>query len=159
MKESGIVELKAKLLLLKEKLLQRKDQLLQKRTPVQEKPEHTNGENVSIFRKIWNVVRILCLALYRLRALILAIPVIFLALKLAAYNSEHLPLLVGLNLQTTGEFAKTISRQTAVTMPLFITGGCLTLTIFSRKMLYPWLISLFSLAIPVMLLITNLYPA
>jgi hypothetical protein len=99
------------------------------------------------------------MAAYRLRAVFLAIPVIFLALRLAAYNSEHLPLLVGLNLQSNGEFAKTISRQTAVTMPLFLTGGCLALMCFSRKTLYPWLISLFSLAIPVLLLLTNMYPA
>jgi hypothetical protein len=29
----------------------------------------------------------------------------------------------------------------------------------SRKTLYPWLISIFSLIIPVLLLITNMYPA
>jgi hypothetical protein len=117
------------------------------------------GYSRSTFRKIWDVIRILCLAVYRLRSVFLAIPVILVALRLAAYNSEHLPLLVGLNLQTTGEFAKTISRQTAVTFPLFLTGGCLVLTFLSKKSLYPWLISIFSLAIPIMLLITNMYPA
>ena len=82
-----------------------------------------DGYSRSTFRKIWDVIRILCLAVYRLRSVFLAIPVILVALRLAAYNSEHLPLLVGLNLQTTGEFAKTISRQTAVTFPLFIING------------------------------------
>ena len=118
-----------------------------------------DGYSRSTFRKIWDVIRILCLAVYRLRSVFLAIPVILVALRLAAYNSEHLPLLVGLNLQTTGEFAKTISRQTAVTFPLFLTGGCLVLTFLSKKSLYPWLISIFSLAIPIMLLITIMYPA
>ena len=118
-----------------------------------------DGYSRSTFRKIWDVIRILCLAVYRLRSVFMAIPVILVALRLAAYNSEHLPLLVGLNLQTTGEFAKTISRQTAVTFPLFLTGGCLVLTFLSKKSLYPWLISIFSLAIPIMLLITNMYPA
>ena len=118
-----------------------------------------DGYSRSTFQKIWDVIRILCLAVYRLRSVFLAIPVILVALRLAAYNSEHLPLLVGLNLQTTGEFAKTISRQTAVTFPLFLTGGCLVLTFLSKKSLYPWLISIFSLAIPIMLLITNMYPA
>ena len=117
------------------------------------------GYSRSTFQKIWDVIRILCLAVYRLRSVFMAIPVILVALRLAAYNSEHLPLLVGLNLQTTGEFAKTISRQTAVTFPLFLTGGCLVLTFLSKKSLYPWLISIFSLAIPIMLLITNMYPA
>ena len=118
-----------------------------------------DGYSRTTLQKIWDVIRILCLAVYRLRSVFLAIPVILVALRLAAYNSEHLPLLVGLNLQTTGEFAKTISRQTAVTFPLFLTGGCLVLTFLSKKSLYPWLISIFSLAIPIMLLITNMYPA
>lgn len=109
--------------------------------------------------KIWDVIRVLFLVVYRLRAIFMAVPVIIVALRLAAYNAEHLPLLVGINLQTTGEFAKTISRQTAVTFPLFITGGCLVMTFLSRKNLYPWLISIFSLAIPLLLLITNMYPA
>ena len=89
----------------------------------------------------------------------MAIPVIFVALRLAAYNSEHLPLLVGLDLQSTGEFARTISRQSAVTFPLMITAVCLALMCFSRKTLYPWLISVFSLAIPLLLLVTNSLPA
>ena len=118
-----------------------------------------DGYSRTTLQKIWDVIRILCLAVYRLRSVFMAIPVILVALRLAAYNSEHLPLLVGLNLQTTGEFAKTISRQTAVTFPLFLTGGCLVLTFLSKKSLYPWLISIFSLAIPIMLLITNMYPA
>ena len=116
-------------------------------------------DNRTTLQKIWEVIRILCLALYRLRSVFFAIPVILVALRLAAYNSEHLPLLVGLDLQTTGEFAKTISRQTAVTFPLFLTGGCLVLTILSKKTLYPWLISVFSLVVPILLLVTNMYPA
>lgn len=119
----------------------------------------SDAESTSTLRKIWNVIRILALAAYRLRAVFLSIPVIFVALRLAAYNSEHLPLMVGLDLQTTGEFAKSISRQTAVTFPLFLTGGCLVLVFLSKKTLYPWLISVFSLVIPILLLITNMYPA
>lgn len=117
------------------------------------------AEKKSLFFKILEVVKILCLVIYRLRSLFLAIPVIFMALRLAAYNSEHLPLLVGLDLQTTGEFARTISRQAAVTFPLFITGACLVLMCFSKKTLYPWLISVFTLVIPIVLLFTNMYPA
>lgn len=126
-----------------------------------EKPERLPDEpdNRSTFSKIVEVIRIICLVMYRLRAIFLSIPVIFAALKLAAYNSEHLPLLVGLDLQTTGEFAKTISRQAAVTFPLMLTGACLVLMCFSKKTLYPWLISVFSLTIPLLLLITNMYPA
>lgn len=147
MKESGDIKQRISLFFHKEN---KEQQVSESEVP--EKPK-------GVLAKIWDVIRILCLVLYRLRGILMAIPVILVALRLAAYNAEHLPLLVGINLQTTGEFAKTISRQTAVTFPLFITGGCLVMTFLSRKNLYPWLISIFSLAIPVLLLITNMYPA
>ena len=148
MKESGNFDLKSKLPFLENVHI-----------PKIQLPEKPQMEEADTKTKIFEVIRILCLVIYRLRSLFFAIPVIYLALRLAAYNSEHLPLLVGIDLQTTGEFARTISRQTAVTMPLMLTGGCLVTMFFSRKTLYPWLISIFSLAIPVLLLITNMYPA
>lgn len=150
MNESGSFDLKSKLPLLKNISLKKSQE------PAPERPE---SQPMDTKTKVLEIIRIIFLALYRLRSVFLAIPVIFLALRLAAYNSEHLPLIVGLDLQTTGEFAKTISRQTAVTMPLFLTGGCIALMFVSKKTLYPWLISLFSLAVPVLLLITNMLPA
>lgn len=160
MKESGSFDLKSKFSFLnKLKFWQKEDKASE---PDQNQPEtvtEMNGDAQKPRNKFLEVTRIVCTVVYRLRAVFLSIPVIIAALRLAAYNSDHLPLLVGLNLQTTGEFAKVISRQTAVSVPLFITGGCLLLTFFSRKTLYPWLISVFSLAIPVLLLITNTYPA
>lgn len=97
--------------------------------------------------------------LFRLRKIVLAAPVVYYALKLAAYNGEHLPEQVGLNLQSTGDFAMTIARSMAVTGPLALTGVCLLMMFFSRKALYPWAISVFTLALPLLLLISNLYPA
>lgn len=146
MKESGSFDLKSKF-----PLFNKKNQ----ENPAPETEQEPRRKKNTVLE----VFRILFLAAFRLRAVFLAIPVVFVALRLAAYNSEHLPLLVGLDLQSTGEFARTISRQTAVTMPLFLTGGCLVLTCFSRKTLYPWLISVFSLVVPVLLLLTNMYPA
>lgn len=155
MKESGAFDLKNKLPLLKNIHLKKE---AESEAPRQEVSE-PQGETLQPKNKVWEVIRVLFLAVYRLRAIFLAIPVLFVALRLAAYNSEHLPLLVGLDLQSNGEFAKVISRQAAVTMPLLLTGGCLALTVFSRKTLYPWLISVFSLVIPVLLWFTNMYPA
>lgn len=149
MKESGTFDLKSKLSFWNNMNFKKKDKT----------EEFEQDDSVQPKNKVFEVIRILCLALYRLRSIFLAIPVIFAALRLAAYNSEHLPLLVGLDLQSTGEFAKVISRQTAVTVPLLVTAACLALMCFSRKTLYPWLISVFSLAIPILLLITNTYPA
>lgn len=97
--------------------------------------------------------------LFRLRKLVLAAPVVYAALKLASYNRANLPEEVGLNLQSSGEFTHMITRDVAVLGPLGLTAACLLLMICSRKALYPWAISVFTLALPLLLLFSNLYPA
>lgn len=104
------------------------------------------------------VVDIVFMTLFHLRKLVLAAPVVYYALKLARYNSENLPPLVGINLQSSGAFAEHISRQTAVMGPLALTAACLVLMFCSRKAIYPWVISIFSLALPLLLLVSNIYP-
>jgi hypothetical protein len=113
----------------------------------------------SAWCKIKRIVGILVMLIYRLRGIILAVPVAWYALKLAAYNGTHLPEEVGINLLSSGEFAMTISRELAVMGPLAVTGACLVLMLSSRKALYPWAVSIFTLILPVLLLISNLYPA
>lgn len=113
----------------------------------------------SLWSKIKRVVGILIMCVYRLRSILLAIPVVWYALKLAAYNGSHLPEEVGINLLSTGEFAMTISREMAVMGPLVVTGACLVLMVTSRKALYPWAVSIFTLILPILLLVSNLYPA
>ena len=108
--------------------------------------------------KINRVINLVGLWLFRLRKLVLAAPVVFYALKLAEYNREHLPEQVGINLQATGEFAQYISRNMAVLGPLALTGGCLVLMFCSRKAMYSWAISVFTLALPLLLLLSNAYP-
>lgn len=104
------------------------------------------------------VINLIGLWLFRLRKLVLAAPVVYYALKLAEYNREHLPEQVGINLQATGEFAQYISRNMAVMGPLALTGGCLILMFCSRKAMYSWSISVFTLALPLLLLFSNAYP-
>ena len=99
------------------------------------------------------------LVLFRLRKLVLAVPVVYMAVKLARYNMEHLPEEVGINIQSTGEFAQMIARDAAVMGPLGLTAACLLLMFCSRKAMYPWAISVFTLALPILILVTNLYPA
>ena len=113
----------------------------------------------SVWCKIKRVIGILVMLIYRLRSVFLAIPVVWYALKLAAYNSKHLPEEVGLNLLSTGDFAMTISRELAVMGPLAVTAACLVLMVTSRKALYPWAVSIFTLILPVLILVSNLYPA
>lgn len=112
----------------------------------------------SVYGKVKKVIGILIMCIYRLRAVFLAIPVAWYALKLAAYNSDHLPEEVGINLLSSGEFAMTISRELAVTAPLGVTAACIVLMFASRKALYPWAVSIFTLILPLLLLFSNQYP-
>lgn len=89
----------------------------------------------------------------------MAAPVVYAAIRLASYNGQHLPEQVGLDLQSTGEFAMTVSRQLAVMGPLGLTAACLLLMFCSRKAMYPWAISIFTLALPALLLVSNVYPS
>lgn len=113
----------------------------------------------AVTAKINGIINLIGVWLFRLRKIVMAAPVAYYALKLADYNREHLPEQVGLNLQSTGEFAQTISRNMAVMGPLALTFACLFLMFCSRKATYSWTISIFTLALPLLLLISNLYPA
>ena len=113
----------------------------------------------TVVSKINYVINLIGVWLFRLRKLVMAAPVVYYALKLAAYNREHLPEMVGIDLQSTGEFARMISRDMAVNGPLMLTFGCLVMTFLSRKAMYSWAISIFTLALPILLLLSNLYPA
>ena len=126
---------------------------------VQDDVRESLESNSSAWSKVKRVSGILIMCIYHLRSVFLAIPVVYYALKLAAYNGKHLPEQVGVNLLSTGEFAMTISREIAVMGPLVVTCACLVLMATSRKALYPWAISIFTLILPVLLLISNLYPA
>lgn len=108
--------------------------------------------------KVNQWINLVGLWLFRLRKFVLAAPVVYYALRLAAYNAKNLPPQVGLNLQPSGEFALTISRQLAVMGPLGLTAGCLVLMFLSRKAMYPWAVSVFTLTLPLLLLLSNVYP-
>ena len=125
--------------------------------PVQQ--QKSSWETVkTVIGKINYVINFIGMWLYHLRKFVMAAPVVYGALKLAQYNREHLPEQVGVNLQSTGVFADFISRDAAVMYPLGITAACLALMFFCRKPLWPWAVSLFTLALPILLLISNMYP-
>ena len=96
--------------------------------------------------------------IYKCRSVILAIPVVYGAVRLALYAQANLPEQVGINLKETGEYAMMVNRNTAILVSLGITGVCLLMMFISRKTIYPWLISLFSLALPLLLILTNMLP-
>ena len=87
----------------------------------------------TVMSKINSVINLIGVWLFRLRKFIMAAPVIYAAIRLASYNGQHLPEQVGLDLQSTGEFAMTVSRQLAVMGPLGLTAACLLLMFCSRK--------------------------
>ncbi len=124
-----------------------------------EEQEAAPNSFMAVIHKIQNIIGIIVRVLYRLRKIVLAVPVGFYALKLAAYNMGHLPETVGLILQADGSFAIEIAKSLAVIGPLGLTAGCLAMMFLSRKAMYPWVISVFSLCLPVLLLVSNLYPA
>lgn len=113
----------------------------------------------NVYAKIEYVIGLIVKVIFHLRKVVLALPVVYYALKLASYNMEHLPEQVGLSLQSTGEFAEFVSRNTAVMGPLVVTGGCLVMMFLSRKAMYSWAISVFTLVLPILLLLSNQYPA
>lgn len=108
-------------------------------------------------QKAGKVMGITGKVMYHLRKVVLAVPVIIAAVMLAIHNMNTLPETVGIDLQASGEFAQTISRDMAVYVPLAITGGCLLMMVFSRRVIYPWLISVFSLVLPLLVLALNFF--
>lgn len=147
MRNSGMLKQKLDQLFSKKKY-QERPQEAEQAQPVQSDEEPGKGKRV--VSVIWKVV-------FALRKVVLALPVIYFALKFAAFNRENLPVLVGINLQSNGEFAQMIARDTAVNVPLMITFGCLGLMVLSRKTIYPWLISILTLVLPALLYLTNGY--
>ena len=93
---------------------------------------------------------------WRLRKFIFAIPIVWMAVRLAQLNYSLLPEMVGINLQNSGDYTHYITRDAAVYGPLGVTAACLLTMILSRRTLYPWLISLFSMALPALILLTNI---
>lgn len=97
--------------------------------------------------------------IYRLRSILLAIPVVVVAIMIAIRSMGRLPEQVGLLLLENGEYYMTVSRNVAVMGPLAVTAVCLLMMFCSRRVIYPWLISIFSLVLPALIYVTNIFPA
>ena len=115
------------------------------------------GKIYQIYKKVEGVISIIYRCIFKLRKVFMAAPVVYLAIRIAMENMKRLPEAVGINMQSNGEFALMVTRNYAVYGPLGITAFCLILMFFSRKTVYPWVISIFTLALPYLLYFTNLY--
>lgn len=112
-----------------------------------------------VMRKVGRSARVVWAYVYKLRGLLLCVPVAVAAIWLACMNLAKLPEQVGLILLSTGEFSWVVGKATAVFGPLLVTLLCLVLVLCSKKTLYPWLISIFSLVLPLLIQFINIYPA
>ena len=124
------------------------------------KPANPGWEKTKeIWAKIERVFGIIGKVLYHLRKVFLTVPVVLLALRVFNECKERLPEDVGFLLQEGGTYRYVTDRGTALSVCMAITAGCLVMMFCSRKVVYPWLISLFTLLLPVLLVITNMFPA
>ncbi len=115
-------------------------------------------DRIEQLKKLKEILRVACQWVYKLRSIILAVPVVIASIVLAIQNLQRLPGFVGINMQPNGEPAMMLERGVAVFLPLLVTAVCLLMMFLSKKVLYPWLISVFSLALPILLWITNVFP-
>ena len=111
------------------------------------------------FRKAGDIIALIWGYVLRFKRIILAIPVGISAIYLAMRNMDVLPKQVGIGLQLDGTFDYVVAREIAVLGPIAVTALCLLLMFCSKRVLTPWLVSIFSLAIPLLLWILNAYPA
>ena len=97
--------------------------------------------------------------IFHFRKVLLSVPVVGMSIYLARLNWTQLPDQVGLSLMSNGQFAQTVAKEAAVYGPMGVTAICLALMVCSRRALYPWLISVFTLVLPLLILITNVFPS
>jgi len=104
------------------------------------------GEKIkAFFAKVWFVLKLTVKWGYQLRSFVLSIPVFVCAAALAIRNAQLLPEALNISI---GENLYVITRGVAVLVPLAVTCICIVLMLCSKKMLYPWLVSVLSLVLP-----------
>ena len=108
--------------------------------------------------------------MYRLRSILLAAPVAAVALILGMQNMQRLPESVEITKFAFNPEAENalfgflelstdvITRDMAVFGPAMITAVCLVMMMCSKRTLYPFIISVFSLCLPLVLYFFSTYP-
>lgn len=125
--------------------------------PDQEKPAKPKEKGTG------NTFLYICQWVFKLRSVFMAIPVVFAAIVLAIRNSTQLPEKISVYFPSTSAEKVVVKlteldRGTAVTIPLLITAACIALMCCSRRTVYPWIISIFSLALPLFFWFVGMYP-
>ena len=129
------------------------------RLPKENNAKDTWAKTKEVFRKIGRVFYIIGRVLFHMRKIFLTLPVLWLAFKVYNYAKELLPDTVGVWLLENGDYAFSLGVDAALISCLAVTAACLVLMYLSRRTILPWIISLFTLVLPVMLVLTNMYPS
>ena len=109
----------------------------------------------------WRVLKKTGRILFKLRRILLSIPVLMVALRLAAEGMQTLPQTVYFGAAGVDEAKNLlinsyhVSKEFAVYTPLGLTCFCLFMMFFSKKVVYPWVISIMTLIIPVAIMFAN----
>lgn len=115
---------------------------------------HKTGE---VFVGIGKVFRIIGLTIFHMRKIFMAIPVVMAAMRMATLVKDTLTgpfRFFIMDVLASWEQSELVirqvevSKQIAVTGPLVITAAALVLMFLSRRTIWPWLVSIFTLAIP-----------
>ena len=91
---------------------------------------------------------------YKLRAVVLALPIVVISIILAVSNMATLPAAVAIGLPNVVNgiivFQEVmVSKILAVFIPLLVTSFCLLMMFLSKRISFPFLVSLFSLLLPI----------
>lgn len=126
---------------------------------IQDFSNSNGGKKVKkFFRKVWKNVKKITAKIFHYRAVFLALIVVACSLTMAAVSMFLLPAQVGIDLQIDGSYTFMLPKLLAVLFPVLITLISLVFVLISKRTLYPWLISLFTLALPAVILLTNIFP-
>ena len=112
-----------------------------------------------VMHKIGRVFYIIGRVLFHMRKIFLTLPVVWLAFKVCTYAKAQLPDPVGVWLLESGDYQFMLGRESALISCLAVTAVCLGLMFLSRRTILPWVVSLFTLVLPIMLVLTNMYPS
>jgi len=114
---------------------------------------------VRFFKEFKKAFMVVWTFIWKVRRIFMAFPIAFAAVCMAIYNEFALPPSVGLFLQEDGNYYFKVFRELAVLGPLALTAACMLLLFISKRTLTPWFVCLFSLSLPLIILLTNVYPA
>lgn len=146
------------------------DRIVEKWNKFMEKVRFVWAATKDAFADVWRVFAVIGKCLYGIRGILISIPVAVAALLIASWGQRNLPevvqithIIIDRSAQNAlfGLFVMTtdlITRDVALFVPLVLTAFCLAMTMLSKRTLYPWLISVFTLCLPIVLYLLNTYP-